>query len=297
MKLKVGFIGFGEVGFAFSKGLKGAGLESIYAYDKEQDREPFSQLIQKRACLARVKLVANAEELVAESAIIICAVPSTASLQAAKEALGRLNGSKLYVDLTSSRPEVKKEIASMVTSTGASFVDAAIVAPVPQYGHKATMFASGSGSKAFRDALAPYGMDIRIVSTIPGQASLLKMLRSAFTKGLEALLLETMVAARKFNAEDVILNSIAETIDGAPFVKTVNRHICENAIHAKRRVHEMEDVAKVLKSAGVEPIVVEAAVRRLQWSANFNLKEHFQGEPPDSYKTVLAAIESLVGKE
>ena len=54
-------------------------------------------------------------------------------------------------------------------------------------------------------------------------------------------------------------------------------------VHGERRAREMEEVAETLRSIGIEPIMAEAAARRMDWSAQLELKARFGGEAPGSY--------------
>lgn len=51
------------------------------------------------------------------------------------------------------------------------------------------------------EQLTPYGMNLEIVSERVGSASAVKMCRSIIVKGLEALMLESAMAASKYDAD------------------------------------------------------------------------------------------------
>ncbi|MDN5347543.1 MAG: hypothetical protein PWP65_1107 [Clostridia bacterium] len=294
--LKLGIIGFGEVGSGFARGLKESGLHNIVAYDKFWDTEPFGPLIQKRAREAGVKLVDDLGELAQNCNLLIVAVATSVAKEVALETSRWLKKGQLYVDVSSSAPALKKELHDIVTPTGCKFVDVAIVGPLPVYGHKVPMLACGDGAELFKELCSPYGMDITVIGKHPGQASAIKMFRSIFMKGIEALFLEMLLAAYKYNADEQVLASIAETLEKTPFIASANRYVTGDAIHAARRVHEMEGVISTLREMGIEPIMSEATKRRLEWSAGLGLKEYFGGQTPSSYKEVLAAIEKILAQ-
>jgi len=52
----------------------------------------------------------------------------------------------------------------------------------------------------------------------------------------------------------------------------------------------MEEVAETLRSAGVDPIMAEATVRRMDWSAQMNLKSRFGGKDPASYQEFAEVV-------
>jgi hypothetical protein len=43
----------------------------------------------------------------------------------------------------------------------------------------------------------------------------------------------------------------------------------------------------------MDPIMTEATVRRLKWSASLGLKEFFQGRTPEGYREVIEAWEAM----
>ena len=54
---------------------------------------------------------------------------------------------RLYADLNSVSPTVKQSIARTIAATGAQFVEIAVMAPVPPYGHRVPMLAGGEALK------------------------------------------------------------------------------------------------------------------------------------------------------
>jgi hypothetical protein len=52
----------------------------------------------------------------------------------------------------------------------------------------------------------------------------------------------------------------------------------------------MEEVAATLRELGIDPMMAEATVRRMDWAAGLDLKAKFGGEFPKTYQEVLDAI-------
>jgi prephenate dehydrogenase len=48
-QIRLGLIGYGEIGSTLGRGLRGQGLENIVAYDRYAFDGPYSGLIQRRA--------------------------------------------------------------------------------------------------------------------------------------------------------------------------------------------------------------------------------------------------------
>jgi hypothetical protein len=72
------------------------------------------------------------------------------------------------------------------------------------------------------------------------------MLQSIFMKGMAALLYETLEAANKFGATKILLESLYELMHEVPFPLLIRRLVVGTAVHARRRVHEMNEVLHML---------------------------------------------------
>jgi 3-hydroxyisobutyrate dehydrogenase-like beta-hydroxyacid dehydrogenase len=288
--LNIGFLGFGEVGYTFAKGLKSREDCQVFAYDNNQDSDWRGELIRKRAAESGTVLVSDASALIIKADIVFAMVPAKFALSAAKGVVTSLASGKVYCDLGSAPPATKKEIGSLVHNTGALFLDGAIMGSMPLYGFKAPILVSGKEAGYWAQRLGAVGFTIRSAGDEVGVASSAKMLRSVFTKGYEALVVETFHAASLLGIEDIVQEFLANTFDQETFAQSVSRYITSDAIHAARRVGEVEGVEQVLTEIGVEPIMTSATKRRLAWSAAFNLPEKFGGVPPEDPKVVLAAF-------
>ncbi len=52
-------------------------------------------------------------------------------------------------------------------------------------------------------------------------------------------------------------------------------------------------MAETLRSAGVEPIMAEATVCRMDWSAQLDLKARFGGKDPKTYQEFAEVVAGL----
>jgi 3-hydroxyisobutyrate dehydrogenase-like beta-hydroxyacid dehydrogenase len=287
--LKLGFIGFGEAAFNIAKGLKQEGLAGIVAYDKYWNVPPQLELIGRRAQEAAVTLLPSQQELVESSEIVISAVSADQALPLAKVSRPFLKQNQIYVDINAASPMTKTE-ANAIISPVASFVDAAVMGPVPTYGHKVPISVSGEGAKAFFDAMAPYGMKLTLMAGPAGSASASKMFRSIFMKGFVALLLEMVFAGHEYGVEDDVLASVQETLTAGPFLKVINDLLARGVIHSARREHEMEEVIATLDSLHVDATMSKASKAKLHWCTELQLKEYFKGVPPKDFHEIFAAL-------
>lgn len=289
--MRLGFVGFGEVGFEMAKGFKGEGLEGILAYDVMQGHPVFGDLLQERVRISGVTLVSTPEEVLQTVDVIIVAVPGDKALQTAKGLNLLLKKATVYVDVSASSPEVKRNIWEVIKGSEVSFVDGAMLGPLPVYQHKVPTLVSGNGCDLFIELMRPYHMDLEKVSDTPGEATGIKLVRSIFMKGLPALFVEVLEAASLMKVDHLVLKSLATTMNACSFESTFNRLVTGSAVHAERRAHEMVNVIEMLDSINVKPTMSKATYERLTWLASKKLKEKFGGKTPKEWQEVVAAWE------
>jgi 3-hydroxyisobutyrate dehydrogenase-like beta-hydroxyacid dehydrogenase len=289
LKMKLGLIGFGQVGSAFAKGLRKEGFPHIVAYDKMQDTQQYGDMIKRRAKEADIELLSDAEQLVKNSDIIICVTSASVAVESAQQILPFIAPNHIYADLNSTSPEVKERIANLIMETEAKFVDGAIMGSISLYGYKSQILVCGDGAEIFAKALSTWGMNIRKIGDKPGQASALKMVRSVWAKGIEALLIESLLAAYEYEILEPVFESVCEMMQ-EDFATLANMLITTDAIHAQRRAHEMDEVIRTLQHVGTDFTMSQATRNKLQWSANLGLKEDYKGEIPNDFREVLAKL-------
>jgi 3-hydroxyisobutyrate dehydrogenase-like beta-hydroxyacid dehydrogenase len=291
--MRLGFAGFGEAGYHIAKGLRQPGISSVTAFDIN-----VTDQVRQRAREAETRLVETNQELVESCDIVLSAVTANQAARAAEQNAPYLTADHIYADLNSVSPGLKQSIARVIESAGARFAEIAMMAPVPPYGHKVPMLAGGGGAAEFVEKLAPFGISAEIVSREVGTAAATKMFRSIIVKGLEALLTECVLGASRYNADERVFASLAESFPGIDWKQLADYMVGRVVVHGERRAREMEEVAATLREIDIEPIMAEAIVRRMDWSVEAGLKQIFGGEAPKSYRDVVdAAVKKPVGAD
>jgi 3-hydroxyisobutyrate dehydrogenase len=283
--MRIGFIGFGEAAFYIAKGLGQPGIDSISAFDIN-----VTEKVCARARETKTRLVESNGELAQSCDIMMSAVTANQALSAAEQNAPYLTADHIYADLNSVSPGLKQSIGRLIESTGARFAEIAMMAPVPPYGHKVPMLAGGAGAEDFVAKLAPFGISAEIVSREVGTAAATKMFRSIMVKGMEALITECVLGASRYNADERVFASLAETFPGINWKELADYMVGRVVVHGERRAREMEEVAATLREIDIEPIMAEAIVRRMDWSVEAGLKKHFNGEAPKTYRDVVAFV-------
>src|SRR4029077_18575173 len=104
-----------------------------------------------------------------------------------------------------------------------------------------------------------YGLEARFYSPEIGRASAFKMLRSIFSKGIEAVLVETLVAARRAGLLDEIWEEIRTTLSTGKVEHALESWIRSHPRSAQRRCHEMQEVSQFLEEIGIQPVLPRAS--------------------------------------
>jgi 3-hydroxyisobutyrate dehydrogenase-like beta-hydroxyacid dehydrogenase len=290
--MRLGFIGFGGAGYGLATGLRQAGLPEILFYDRMQQTPPFAEVIRRHAEEIDASPSKGMEELLSRVEIVISCVTGAMAVSVAEEAAPFLRTGHIYADVNTAAPRVKEQVAGIVEPTGAGFVDAAMMGAIPTFLHRVPILASGGGAERFRLAMHPYGMNIRVIGPKPGQASAIKMFRSIFMKGLLALFIEMLTATHRYGVDELVLGSIAESLDGVPFLETARLQMTKGVVNAERMAHEMEEVIATLEGMNLPAGMSRAAIEKLLWCAGFGLRERYGGELPKTLAEVLQAMEA-----
>ena len=287
------FIGFGELATAFAEGLRRAGVEDIRAYSRPQRDPGSARALKARVEKAQVRACPSLEEALAGARVIFAAVPASASSEVAARCAPFISTGSLYVDTAPSSPAAKEEAATAGASRGVLHVDAAVLGTVAMDGSAVPILASGPGAESFRDIVGPLGMNVTVIEGPAGRATLVKLLRSVYMKGRDALILEMVLAASRHGVEGVVLESIKGSGEQVPFPALAERVVCSLALHAGRRADELQSSTELLRQVAVDPVVSEAGSQRLRWMAELGTREYFRSERPRDLHEVLAAISAL----
>jgi 3-hydroxyisobutyrate dehydrogenase-like beta-hydroxyacid dehydrogenase len=292
---RIAFIGLGEAGQTIGRGLLAQGAQ-LCAYDILFDDSANQGRLKKAAESLGVSIAKDHTAAVTDASIVFLAVTANSSLAAAKSCLPGLRKGQLFLDINSVSPQRKIETAALVAPTGAAYVDVAVMAPVAPYGHKVPCLIGGPGAEALLPRVRALGMKMEFVSAEVGQASAIKMFRSIMIKGLEALVVESMVAASEYKVEERVLASLKETFPSLDWEKLSGYMIERVVSHGKRRASEMREVAETLKGIGMEPLMAAATAARQQWVADLGVKEQLAGRKTENRVELIDAIRKAMGK-
>lgn len=293
MSPRISFVGFGEVATAFSQALRQNGAE-VAVYDVNLTRCGGQALLEKRARAPGIQFQPLAEAVRGADLVLSTVRPQTARA-AARECSVHLRPGQCYVDFNSTSPAVKQEIASIVAPSGADFVEGAILGAVGATGAATTALTAGLKGERVAQTLSRLGLRVSYLGGGVGRVSLYKMLRSSFSKGLEALLLELLLAARKAGLEKELWQDVVvDLMTKMPFERTATNWILTHPGACARRRHEVAEVTEVLRTLGADPRMAPATESFFGRSAGLDFRGTFS-EKPSSVADVLDFLEQHVG--
>jgi len=285
--LKFALIGFGEAGSIFGEDLVAAGHE-VAMYDVLRDS---SSAMREKARRVRVRAAESFEGAVGGADVVISAVTASSSSDVAAEAAAVLRAGQVLLDINSVSPAKKLANAALVEAAGADYVEAAVMAPVPSQRLRVPMLLGGKRAGEVAQALRDVGMNATALSDKIGVASAVKMCRSIVIKGLEALTLESMLAARRFGAERQVLESLNGTFPGMGWTgKLPDYLISRVAEHGVRRAAEMREVAQTLSDVGVDPVMASATAERQAWLVEAMAASGLEYVDPFSWPALVDGI-------
>jgi 3-hydroxyisobutyrate dehydrogenase-like beta-hydroxyacid dehydrogenase len=291
--MRFGFIGFGALAQAFAAGLRDGGAREIAAFSRTSGNPAATQARVERLLAAGVRSCSSVGDVVTGADVVVSAVPAVAAADVGERAAAQLAPGTLYVDPAPLAPSHKQALAERIGEAGGEYVDVAVLGTVNVDGHAVPMMAAGPGAARWAAVAGPYGFRVSVLDGPPGQASLVKLLRSVYMKGRDALIVEMLVAARRYGIEDTVVASIGGPAEQVPFPELATRVMGSLALYADRRSAELTAAAELVAQAGLEPLVAEAGAARLRWMADLGVRDAFAGERPHDRGAVLRAIDTL----
>jgi 3-hydroxyisobutyrate dehydrogenase-like beta-hydroxyacid dehydrogenase len=259
---RVALIGFGEAGGILGHDLAARGL-AVATYDILFDDRRARDAMLEKARSSKVRAAENPADAAREAQLVISAVTASSAHDVARDAARRLAAGQTFLDINSVSPSTKQKMAEHFANAPAHFVEAAVMAAVPPQRLKVPMLLGGAHAASLAARLNAIGLDATVASDRVGVASAVKMCRSVIIKGLEALATESMLAARRYGAEDAVLKSLAATFPQMGWhAKLPDYLISRVAEHGKRRAAEMREAAQALRDVGIDPLMAEAAAER-----------------------------------
>jgi 3-hydroxyisobutyrate dehydrogenase-like beta-hydroxyacid dehydrogenase len=245
----IAILGIGEAGGVLARDLIAKGVQ-VRGWDPEPRNLP-----------PELQFAASNPDASSGADIVLSVNWASVAIEVAMEVSPVLLPNQLFADLNTAAPHLKRDIATIIEKTGASFVDAALMDPVLPKGLGTQVYASGSGADLFTKRMIPLGMPVTYLDREAGNAATHKLVRSIMFKGVAAVIMECLEAAEALNMTAYARAQMLKIIYDEPMI---DRFVSGSIKHAGRRVHEMEAVVDMLNSIGVSAFTSQAALQRLK---------------------------------
>jgi 3-hydroxyisobutyrate dehydrogenase-like beta-hydroxyacid dehydrogenase len=263
--MNIALIGYGEVGRILGEDLRAAG-HAVTAFDLKLGSEA-GVPVRGHALVHGVILGASHAEAVRSAKLVVSAVTASQTVAAAEACAGAMPADSFFLDLNSASPAAKIAAAERLGRGAGRYVEAAVMTAVPPSRLKVPMLIGGPHAEALRPLLDEIGLSVQIASAELGVASATKMCRSVMIKGLEAMVIESLTAARRYGVEAAVLASLHETFPGVDWEQQAANFFRRVIEHGRRRAEEMREAAATVREAGLEPWSASSTAERQAWVA------------------------------
>ena len=254
--MHVAIIGLGEVGRCYAKPLH----EHVTRLSLCEARP--SAAAAELAQAWGLTLHAAAGPWLADVDWVLSCVTGAQALPVAGGVAAHLARGAGLADLTTASPSVKRQAAAQVSERGVRYVDTAIMGAISLNGVRTPLLAAGDGADEFRSLITAAGGKVQLIEGgVAGDAISLKILRSVFTKGMEALAVELLTSAEKQGVREKLYEQLSD-IDQTPLRSFIDMLVRTHVIHAKRRAHEVHDAQQELASQGLPSKVLPGVEQR-----------------------------------
>ena len=258
-KQTVLILGLGEGGAYLAQWLGShSDVEQVLAYDTAITG-PRADVLREKAANLGVELQETLADLPATVNIVFSLVPGHVAITVADILKPLLKAESIYVDLNSVTPATIDEIGTLLEASGIDLVDGSILGSF-QSGGQVPVFLSGPKAGTIYRLLDGAMFEPTTISAKPGDASAVKMLRSVMMKGLEALVVESLVAAEAQGLRSAFIRALQD-MDEQRFTSMIEVLAVTHLLHAPRRLGEIERVQAILQAKGVDDTMTEAARR------------------------------------
>lgn len=282
--MHLAIIGMGEVGRCYAKALHGAGFDLSLC-----EARP-SQAALDFASSRGLHLHTSPGDWLETATWTLSCVTGSQALAVIEQVSPLLGKNASIADFTTASPETKRRAAELAKQSSLRYVDTAIMGAISLNWERTPLLLSGDGANELQTLLEKAGGRVRVIKDgAAGDAISLKILRSVFTKGMEALSVELLMSAEKQGVREKLYEQLSD-IDETPLRDFLNMLVRTHVIHAGRRAHEVHDAQQELSSQHLPSLVLPGVELRFRETA-----KHLEQRPLGTQDpTVEQAIEWLL---
>ena len=239
----------------------------------------------------------SVDQLVNESDLILSVLVPSKALALAELIAGSIRRTgyhPAYADLNAIAPQTVMRINTVMTNAGVTFIDGGIIGSPPKAGRSNTRIYCSGPNTAALESLAQSGLDVRLVGPSIGQASGLKMVYAASTKGITALWTELLVAAKALGLDEALMAEFKK--GGANISEVLSGRIPSMPKRARRWIGEMEEIAKTFEGVELTPRMLLGAADMYRLVSETPLANQTSREPDPTADMILQVITNFPRK-
>ena len=281
---KVGIISPGEMGSAIGRVLRDNGMEIFTCVEERSD------LTVMRAGEAGFRELPNYSQLVAKTDLLLSVLVPAEAVTVAKQMANILRGTRvrlMYADCNAISPQTAVGMAHLIEEAGSIFIDASIIGPPPRSGGDTRIYCSGPDCSAL-EILREHGLDIHVLGPSVGQASGLKMVYAASTKGTTALWTELLVAARALGLEEALAHELSR--GRSDIAQRLMVQIPSMPRRSRRWIGEMEEIAATFEDLGLTPLMLRGAADVFRFVGGTDLADQTSRQPDPALEQILDVL-------
>jgi len=287
MKLqKVGLLSPGDMGHTVGRVLVEHGMPVLTCLEGRGER---TRMLAREA---GIEEILTYEQLVMDTDMILSIlVPSNAEPAAIRvaEALQVTGRQIVFVDCNAIAPMTVRKLAGIIERAGSRFVDVGIIGPPPTKEGVTRFYTSGADAGEFK-CLSEYGLDVRVISAEIGQASGIKMMYGALTKGSWALETALLVGAWRMGLYEVLVEELQ--LSQAERYTAMERVLQTVPYRARRWIGEMQEIAQTFEDLELTPKFHQGAEDVYRLIGKTSLADETP-ETLDKNRTLPQLIEAL----
>lgn len=261
----IGVMSPGDMGQAVALQLKQKGFNVCTALDKRSAR---SKALAQEAGLTDVGTIG---ELTAKCEVILSIMNPAAALDFAGEVAQALIATRrkpLFVDCNAIAPDTLQAINVKISGAGGRCADASIIGSPPRGNTRISLYVSGKDAPELEQLATPQ-ISVRVMSDRLGDASAIKMCYGAMNKGMIAMVLELLMAARRLGVDAALIAQLNET-----HKDVYDRIIAALPVmppKAHRWIPEMLQIAQTFEGTGLTPRMFYGAADMYEFIATTQL--------------------------
>ncbi|MEN8585094.1 NAD(P)-binding domain-containing protein [Burkholderia sp. RS01] len=244
--MKITIIGSGQVGLCWAQALTASGTHNISLSDPQP---PAAAKSWSETSGTAIRPAVS--EWIADQDLVLVCVPGSVLLLVTDPLVRHLSPGATIVDMTTAGAQAKRESAARADAAGIGYIDIAITGAVALNGVRTPLLFAGEPNSAVEELLRAAGAPVRVLpGSVPGDAVTVKLLRSVIMKGLEALAIEALPAARAYGVLGQLYTVLGD-VDQAPFTDLLKSMVATHPAHAVRRHAEVLEAASQLDQVGL----------------------------------------------